>query len=334
MASARRHFNQPMTPDSGEPHSSGLAEQPLQGVGRRRSSWLRLPLVAASSPDRSRLAHAKRLRRVFHSAWRQHFRNLRRANQALAGELDPRGKYLTGVGGCRLYERWIETPQHGGPLPGVRAFAIGQSVLVRGGDFSYTQPFVGTRSTSNPMLDAIEFAEAINTAADSAESDRTPRAKRIASDQQEVDKAENRESLEAAFTAYHDAVIALPAAYRMKFKDYETMPPDPRPRRRLQERWIVIGFVAIAVTGLVPAIGNESHPTHGSVLGTLGAVIFVLSTIVLLFLLGRRIRAAKLKAAVAIAKRREPVGKKTGEAVAGAAILTGIAIHEHNKHRR
>jgi len=207
----------------------------------RRIQFSKLPPEVREGIHRARDARAE---------YRRVRKNYEHRVSSAQGELhameDPRGRLVKSGGGVQLYERWIDTPQGGGSLIGVRARAeddpyalaahsrapqqasngnaaesiTGNAyVVIDGPNVSGVAVFPASAGGS-PMQQALTFSAEVNNAARAAEKAESMLPDRIEAARQQLEAA-NKDiaTVKKARQEYAAAVALLPAHYREKFSD-------------------------------------------------------------------------------------------------------------------
>lgn len=186
-------------------------------------------------------------RRVYRSATSARDARIKAAQKALNALTDPKGARISACGGATLYERWIDTPQGGGSLVGVKAQAADESSvrqrltatrMLTFGIFALAAPkkkgvgnayvviegpgvsgvaILPAKSNTGAGPAAFAFAAKVNNAARIAEQEEPLRPSRIHEAEKTLASAQSTDDVDRAREDYRTAAAAVPESYRSTF---------------------------------------------------------------------------------------------------------------------
>lgn len=202
----------------------------------------------ALTPDQlAAVKTAATARRRYRAAISARESRITQAKTALGKLTDPKGRRIAACGGVTLYERWIDTPQGGGSVVGVKAHAADESsvrqrltatrmltigvfalaapkkngvgnayVVIEGPSVSgvATLPAQGNKN-AGPA--AFAFAAQVNNAARTAEQEEPLRPARIHDAERALADAQSTDDVDRAREEYRSAAAAVPDSYRSTY---------------------------------------------------------------------------------------------------------------------
>jgi hypothetical protein len=205
----------------------------------RKRKFSELPPEIQTGIERAQDTRAK-----YHRVLRDHNHSMSAAQHDLEALEDAKGRRLESDGGVMVYERWIDTPQGGGSLIGVKATAeddssVAQRItvtrMVAFGIFSLAAPKKRTTGNAYVVIEgphvsgvavipaaggispgqrAFTFAAEINNAARAAEDAAPLLPGRIEAARLQLATSSDETMVNRAQQAYDEAVASLPAEYR------------------------------------------------------------------------------------------------------------------------
>lgn len=202
-------------------------------------------------PHRVQLAitEAKEARSLYRQTSKRYEAAVRKATEELELIRGPRGRRLIKEAGIVVWERWIDTPQGGGPIFGVRASAADESNIrqrftatrmLAFGVFALAAPKSKTGGHAYVVIEgptvsgvatlsaesnakagpaAYDLAARINNLARKAEEAEGSRPQKIEVAKKTLEQAKDQRHLKSAAARYSAAVAALPTEHALRFKD-------------------------------------------------------------------------------------------------------------------
>lgn len=202
-----------------------------------------------SDEVKGQIRATKAARKGWRDAVKTNGAQLKSANIALGDLTSQKGKGLGGFGGATLYQRWIDTPQGGGSIIGVKSEAADETsiqkrvtatrlvtlgifafaakkktgggnvyVVIEGPSISGLATMAGDKD-SNHGPKAFAFAAQVNNAARAAEGAEPNRPAAIEACKAQIVNLERAESVRTAAARYQSAAAFLPSETLAKFKD-------------------------------------------------------------------------------------------------------------------
>ena len=199
---------------------------------------------------------AKDIQRRYRAAWDKYGTEVDKADAELKYFADPKGKRIISGGGVVVYERWIQTPQGGGPIIGVSAKADDSTLerqrltatrMLAFGIFSLAAPkkissghaYVSIAGPEvngvavfppgeNAGPNAFDFAARINAAARQAEASEKERLVFVKSAKKTLMAARRAtDDLDAIEIEYQRAIDALTPEEKADFQDIPRTGDEP-----------------------------------------------------------------------------------------------------------
>jgi len=186
-------------------------------------------------------------KRAYRAAISTREARIKGAETTLRNLNDPKGRRIASCGGATLYERWIDTPQGGGSLVGVKAHAEDESsvrqrltatrmltigvfalaapkkkgvgnayVVIEGPNVSGVAT-ISAQANKNAGPAAYSFAAQVNNAARAAEQDEPLRPARIHAAETELNEARATDDVDRAREHYRAAAGTVPDSYRSTY---------------------------------------------------------------------------------------------------------------------
>lgn len=219
-------------------------------IGAGAAFWIHKNRQPKIAPEvKAKIDAAKSARKDWSRARKDNAKQIKAANEQLTDLTSKTGRRIESFGGVTLYERWVDTPQGGGSILGVKAEAADESTLQKritatrlvtlgvfalaakkksGGGNVYVVidgPSVSGVATlpgdkqSNNGPKAFGFAAKVNNAARAAEQAEPTRPARIEATRAEIERLRVAAEVARAAEVYRDAVAQLPADNRASFTD-------------------------------------------------------------------------------------------------------------------
>ena len=211
--------------------------------------WFARGRTGVSEELKGQIDATKAARKAWRGAVKTRDFELKAANETLTNLTSQKGQQLAAFGGATVYQRWIDTPQGGGSIIGVKAEAADETsiqkritatrlltigvfafvakkktgggnvyVVIEGPSISGLATMAGDKDSNNGPK-AFAFAAKVNNAARAAESAEPSRGKAIEAQKSVIVNLERADAVRSAAATYASAAALLPSGELARFPD-------------------------------------------------------------------------------------------------------------------